>query len=212
MESKTSKAKEQQNFINEKRKGAWILASRLVFCYVHVYVMLRSPFVASIYAKLLCAFAKCFVSFAIMEQRTGGSGQFVQPPPGLSLVHRDAQNTSAPRTRVPVPLVGRCTKVVQPEAPPGNGRREFPCTRAPTISEEEKAAVMEKLWRSRAFLVTGEQAEEIYELMLLLSVQCTDLLAKSRFRKEPLRIDLTPIIYLTTAIKKHVEDLKWPGV
>ena len=90
--------------------------------------MLRSPFVASIYAKLLCAFAKCFVSFAIMEQRKGGSGQFVQPPPGLSLVHRDAQNTSAPRTRVPVPLVGRCTKVVQPEAPPGNGRREFPCT------------------------------------------------------------------------------------
>ena len=80
------------------------------------------------------------------------------------------------------------------------------------MSEEEKAAVMEKLWRSRAFLVTGEQAEEIYELMLMLSVQCTDLLAQCRFRKEPLRIDLTPIIYLTTAIKKHVEDLKWPGV
>ena len=212
MESKASKAKERQNFINEKRKGAWILASRLVFCYVHVYVMLRSPFVASIYAKLLCAFAKCFVSFAIMEQRKGGSGQFVQPPPGLSLVHRDAQNTSAPRTRVPVPLVGRCTKVVQPEAPPRNGGREFPWTRAPAISEEEEAAMMEKLRRSRAFLITCEQAEEIYELMLMLYVQCTDLLAKSRFHKEPLRIDLTPIIYLTTAIKKHVEDLKWPGV
>ena len=64
----------------------------------------------------------------------------------------------------------------------------------------------------QSFFVTGEQAEEIYELMLMLSVQCTDLLAKSQFRKEPLRIDLTPIIYLTTAIKKHVEDLKWPGV
>ena len=212
MESKASKAKERQNFINEKRKGAWILASRLVFCYVHVYVMLRSPFVASIYAKLLCAFAKCFVSFAIMEQRKGGSGQFVQPPPGLSLVHRDAQNTSAPRTRVPVPLVGRCTKVVQPEAPPGNGGKEFPCTRAPAISEEEEAALMEKLRRSSAVLITGEQAEEIYELMTMLYVQCTDLLAKSRFGKEPLRIDLTPIIYLATAFKKHVEDLKWLGV
>ena len=171
-----------------------------------VYVMLRSPpFVASIYAKLLCGFAKCFVSFAIMEQRKGGSGQFVQPPPGLSLVHRDAQNTSAPRTRVPGPLVGRCTKVVQPEAPPGNGGKEFPCTRAPAISEEEEAALMEP-----HVLITGEQAEEIYELMLML--QCTDLLAKSRFRKEPLRIDLTPIIYLATAFKKHVEDLKWLGV
>ena len=210
MESKASKAKERQNFINEKRKGAWILASRLVFCYVHVYVMLRSPFVASIYAKLLCAFAKCFVSFAIMEQRKGGSGQFVQPPPGLSLVHRDAQNTSAPRTRVPVPLVGRCAKVVQPEAPPGNGGREFPCTRAPAISEEEEAALIRLM--EPHVLITGEQAEEIYELMLMLSVQCADLLTKSRFRKEPLRIDLTPIIYLTTAIKKHVEDLKWPGV
>ena len=52
----------------------------------------------------------------------------------------------------------------------------------------------------------------LYEPDDMLSVQCTDLLAKSRFRKEPLRIDLTPIIYLTTAIKKHVEDLKWPGV
>ena len=160
-----------------------------------------------------CAFAKCFVSFALMEQRKGGSGQFVQPPPGLSLVHRDAQNTSAPRTRVPVPLVGRCTKVVQPEAPPGNGGKEFPCTRAPTFSDEEKATFSEeKFWRSRACLVTGEQAEEIYELMLMLSVQCTDLLAKSRFGKESLRIDLTPIIYLATAFKKHVEDLKWLGV
>ena len=52
----------------------------------------------------------------------------------------------------------------------------------------------------------------LYEPDDMLSVQCTDLLAKSQFRKEPLRIDLTPIIYLTTAIKKHVEDLKWPGV
>ena len=62
MESKASKAKERQNFINEKRKGAWILASRLVFCYVHVYVMLRSPFVASIYAKLLCIFSRLWNS------------------------------------------------------------------------------------------------------------------------------------------------------
>ena len=99
--------------------------------------------------------------------------------------------------------------MAQPEAPPGNGGKEFPCTRAPAkpLSEEEEAALMEP-----HVLITGEQAEYIYEMMTMLYVQCTDLLAKSRFGKEPLRIDLTPIIYLATAFKKHVEDLKWPGV